>query len=163
EGRVPMPQAREITHTEQIAPGNEADLLELATRARRRSAPPITRPRPRATAPPAGSEVGRREHAGYAPPMNLVGHVAVTLRPEGARAAQLTLVAVADGADNLALLAPEGTHEVLSERLRLIGSSLTPRRYADARFVAERLHRMTAGRRRIELRVSDVDAVAAVL
>ena len=49
------------------------------------------------------------------------------------------------------------------ERLHLIGSSLEPRRYSNARFVAERLQRMTAGRRRIELPLGDVDRVADAL
>ena len=52
---------------------------------------------------------------------------------------------------------------MLATRLRMIGSSLEPRRYAEPAFVAERLHRMTAGRRRIELRGSEVDAVTRVL
>ena len=55
------------------------------------------------------------------------------------------------------------TRAVWVERLHMIGSSLEPRRYADARFVAERLHRMTAGRRRIELSGEHVDLVAAAL
>ena len=62
-----------------------------------------------------------------------------------------------------ALLAPAESRAVLATRLRMIGSSLEPRRYADARFVAERLQRMTAGRRRIEVRASEVDSVALVL
>ncbi len=63
----------------------------------------------------------------------------------------------------LALLAPADSRSVLATRLRMIGSSLEPRRYADPRFVAERLQRMTAGRRRIEVRASEVDSVALVL
>jgi hypothetical protein len=35
--------------------------------------------------------------------------------------------------------------------------------YRDVRFVAERLHRMTTGRRRIELRADQVDAVTTTL
>ena len=45
----------------------------------------------------------------------------------------------------------------------MIGGSLDPARYQDARFVAERLHRMTNGRRRIELPAAQVDAVEAAL
>ncbi len=45
----------------------------------------------------------------------------------------------------------------------MIGSSLDPARYADARFVAERLQRMTSGRRRIELPLEHVDTVTATL
>ena len=80
-----------------------------------------------------------------------------------ASCAQLTLDRVDTGADTLALLAPAESRTVLATRLRMIGSSLEPRRYADARFVAERLQRMTAGRRRIEVRASEVDSVALVL
>jgi hypothetical protein len=78
-------------------------------------------------------------------------------------AARVTLGAVADGASDLAQHAPADAREVWVERLYLIGSSLEPARYADARFVAERLHRMTAGRRRIELRAEHVDVVAGAL
>ena len=49
------------------------------------------------------------------------------------------------------------------ERLQMIGGSLDPARYRDARFVAERLHRMTSGRRRIELGADQVDTVTATL
>ena len=42
----------------------------------------------------------------------------------------------------------------------MIGSSLDPARYRDPRFVAERLYRMTSGRRRIELRAEHVDVVS---
>jgi hypothetical protein len=45
----------------------------------------------------------------------------------------------------------------------MIGSSLDPAHYRDARFVAERLHRMTAGRRRIALPADQVDTVATAL
>jgi hypothetical protein len=78
-------------------------------------------------------------------------------------AARRTLGAVDDQADALATLAPLDTRVVLAERLHLIGASLEPGRYVDAHFVAERLHRMTIGRRRIEVRASDVDTVAHVL
>jgi hypothetical protein len=77
--------------------------------------------------------------------------------------AQLTLDTVDDDAEVLATLAPEPARSLLAERLRLIGSSLEPRRYREPRFVAERLYRMTAGRRRIEVRAADVDTVTAVL
>lgn len=50
-----------------------------------------------------------------------------------------------------------------TERLHLIGKSLDPGRYADPQFVAERLQRMTSRRRRIELRIEQVDAVADTL
>jgi hypothetical protein len=74
-----------------------------------------------------------------------------------------TLDAVDAGADDLATLATDDTRAVWVERLHLIGSSLEPHRYADARFVAERLHRMTAGRRRIELQAEHVDVVTIAL
>ena len=77
--------------------------------------------------------------------------------------AQTTLDAVDAGADDLATLAPDDTRAVWVERLHLIGSSLEPSRYTDPRFVAERLHRMTSGRRRIELRLEHVDTVTHVL
>jgi hypothetical protein len=98
-------------------------------------------------------------HAGAE--MLLDGGLVADARVEAS--AQLTLDTVADHADSLAALAPDAERPVLVERLQMIGSSLDPRRYADARFVAERLHRMTAGRRRIEVRASDVDTVARIL
>ncbi len=67
------------------------------------------------------------------------------------------------GTPDLAGLAHEETQAAWVERLQLIGSSLEPARYADAGFVAERLYRMTAGRRRIELRGEHVDVVATAL
>lgn len=77
--------------------------------------------------------------------------------------AQETLDAVDHDADALGGLAPAESRIAWVERLHLIGRELDPTRYADARFVAERLHRMTAGRRRIELRVEHVDIVAGAL
>ena len=87
----------------------------------------------------------------------LVSHAAVAAR------AQLTLDAVDAQAAALGALAARETRTVWVERLHVIGASLEPRRYADARFVAERLHRMTAGRTRIELSEEHVDVVAAAL
>ncbi len=63
----------------------------------------------------------------------------------------------------LAELAPVESRAVWVERLWMIGRSLDPARYRDATFVAERLQRMTSGRRRIELRPEHVDTVAATL
>ena len=80
-----------------------------------------------------------------------------------ASTAQRTLDAVEADADALALLAPVESRAVLATRFRMIGSSLEPRHYANPRFVAERLQRMTVGRRRIEVRASEVDSVARVL
>jgi hypothetical protein len=88
---------------------------------------------------------------------------ALVVKPRVASCTQLTLDAVDNDAETLALLAPPESRDVLATRLRMIGSSLEPRRYADARFVAERLHRMTAGRRRIELHASEVQSVTRVL
>ena len=77
--------------------------------------------------------------------------------------AQATLAAVDADAAALGALASDEVPAVWVARLHLIGSSLEPRRYSDARFVAERLQRMTAGRRRIELPLADVDRVADAL
>ena len=87
----------------------------------------------------------------------LVGRVAVEAR------VQRTLDAVDAQAATLGALAVPTTRAAWVERLHVIGASLEPRRYADARFVAERLHRMTAGRTRIELAEEHVDVVAATL
>ena len=77
--------------------------------------------------------------------------------------ARVVLEAVSTGAHALAPLAPLQVRDVWVERLQMIGSSLDPARYQDARFVAERLQRMTSGRRRIELRAEHVDTVTATL
>jgi hypothetical protein len=77
--------------------------------------------------------------------------------------ARVVLDAVTTGAVALGPLAPDDARDVWVERLQMIGSSLDPARYGDARFVAERLHRMTQGRRRIELRADQVDTVTAAL
>lgn len=77
--------------------------------------------------------------------------------------ARVVLDAVTTGAPSLAVLAPDDARDVWVERLQMIGSSLDPARYRDPRFVAERLHRMTSGRRRIELRAEHVDTVATTL
>jgi hypothetical protein len=77
--------------------------------------------------------------------------------------ARVVLDTVSTDTRALAPLAPLEARDVWVERLRMIGSSLDPAHYQDARFVAERLHRMTAGRRRIELRGAHVDAVTATL
>jgi hypothetical protein len=82
---------------------------------------------------------------------------------EVARHARLVLRTVDARADEFGNLATPEARGHWVERLRLIGSSLRPDRYGDARFVAERLHRMTAGRRRIELSEHHVAAVAATL
>ena len=77
--------------------------------------------------------------------------------------ARVVLQAVRTGAPALGDLAPVDARDVWIERLQMIGGSLDPSRYQDARFVAERLHRMTNGRRRIELPAAQVDAVEAAL
>jgi hypothetical protein len=77
--------------------------------------------------------------------------------------ARVVLHAVSADARALADLAPVDARDVWVERLQMIGSSLDPGRYRDATFVAERLQRMTSGRRRIELHVDDVDTVATTL
>jgi hypothetical protein len=77
--------------------------------------------------------------------------------------ARVALDAVSTGAAALSPLAPVDARDVWVERLQMIGSSLDPARYRDAHFVAERLQRMTSGRRRIELRAEHVGVVAATL
>jgi hypothetical protein len=77
--------------------------------------------------------------------------------------ARVALQAVSAGAPELGALAPDDARDVWLERLQMIGSSLDPGRYRDARFVAERLQRMTTGRRRIELPVEQVETVTATL
>jgi hypothetical protein len=77
--------------------------------------------------------------------------------------ARAVLDAITVGASTLGALASADVRDAWVERLQMIGSSLDPTRYHDARFVAERLHRMTAGRRRIELRAEHVDAVTHTL
>ncbi len=77
--------------------------------------------------------------------------------------ARVVLEAVRADAPQLAALAPAEAREVWVERLQMIGGSLDPARYRDAQFVAERLHRMTSGRRRIELGADQVDTVTATL
>ena len=77
--------------------------------------------------------------------------------------ARIVLDAVTTGADSLAPLVPDDVRAVWVERLQMIGASLDPARYRDPRFVAERLQRMTSGRRRIELPPAQVDTVTATL
>jgi hypothetical protein len=77
--------------------------------------------------------------------------------------ARVVLEAVSTGADDLAHLAPPESRDAWVERLRMIGASLDPASYGNAGFVAERLQRMTSGRRRIELRADQVETVASIL
>jgi hypothetical protein len=77
--------------------------------------------------------------------------------------ARVVLDALRSETPELAVLAPPEARAMWVERLQMIGGSLDPARYRDARFVAERLHRMTSGRRRIELGADQVDTVAATL
>jgi hypothetical protein len=77
--------------------------------------------------------------------------------------ARVVLDAVRADAPELGALAPPEARDAWVERLQMIGGSLDPARYRDARFVAERLHRMTSGRRRIELGADQVDIVTATL
>jgi hypothetical protein len=79
------------------------------------------------------------------------------------RVARRALGAVDEQADALAMLAPAEARVVLAQRLHLVGSTLDPSHYGDPQFVAERLHRMTLGRRRIEVRAADVATIARVL
>jgi hypothetical protein len=77
--------------------------------------------------------------------------------------ARVVLETVDVGAPELGPLALPDVRDDWIERLHMIGSSLDPTRYRDARFVAERLQRMTSGRRRIELPVEQVDTVTVAL
>jgi len=110
----------------------------------------------------AGVSTGAARACSHAGSEMLLDGALVT-DPRVESSARRTLVAVDTNADALATFAPPASRAALATRLRMIGSSLEPHRYADAHFVAERLHRMTAGRRRIELDPSHVDAVAVVL
>ena len=104
-------------------------------------------------------------------PARACSHAGVEMLLDGRLVADVTidaharavLDAVCTDASALAPLAPEDQREVWVERLQMIGSSLDPARYGDARFVAERLQHMTSGRRRIELPIEQVDTVAATL
>lgn len=60
-------------------------------------------------------------------------------------------------------LAPEPSRGEWSERLSMIGSALDLQAYRSGDQVAQRLHRMTRGRTRIELRADQVALVAEVL
>lgn len=77
--------------------------------------------------------------------------------------ARAVLDVVSAGGPELAALAPVETRDVWVERLHMIGGSLDPMRYQDVHFVAERLHRMTRGRRRIELGADQIGAVSTTL
>jgi hypothetical protein len=88
---------------------------------------------------------------------------ALVAQPRVEESATRTLGAVDRDAAELANLAPSESRNVLRERLQLIGRSLDPRRYAEPRFVAERLQRMTSGRHRIELRAEHVGVVTTAL
>ena len=110
----------------------------------------------------AGVTTGAARACSHAGVEMLLDGGLVSLAAVEARARR-TLDAVDAQARSLGTLAIRETRTVWVERLHLIGSSLEPRRYADARFVAERLHRMTAGRTRIELSAEHVDVVAAAL
>ena len=83
--------------------------------------------------------------------MLLDGALVADPRSSTARAARPRLAIGAD-ADAWRALAPPDMRDEWIERLRMIGSSLEPAATPTPAFVAERLHRMTAGRRRIELR-----------
>jgi hypothetical protein len=77
--------------------------------------------------------------------------------------ARVALDAVTTDARELGALAPPEARDVWVERLQMIGGSLDPARYRDPAFVAERLHRMTSGRRRIELRAGQLPELTASL
>jgi hypothetical protein len=77
--------------------------------------------------------------------------------------ARLVLDTVAIRADELAPLAEPELQDVWVERVRRIGEALDPTGYREPRFVAERLQRMTSGRRRIELPAAQVGTVTVAL
>ena len=60
-------------------------------------------------------------------------------------------------------LAPPDHRERWGERLQLIGTSIDIRDYRSPDAIAHRLHRMTSGRRRIELPAAQVTAVSGQL
>ncbi|MFI5053966.1 MAG: hypothetical protein ACHQDE_06345 [Acidimicrobiia bacterium] len=110
--------------------------------------------------------------AGIEPgPARACSHAGVEMLLDGAlvanrrvaESATRTLDAVDANAADLAGLAPPEARELLRERLHLIGRSLDPQRYSDVQFVALRLHRMTSGRRRIELRLVHLETVSQAL
>jgi hypothetical protein len=110
----------------------------------------------------AGIETGPARACSHAGVEMLLDGALVT-QPRVADSATRALGAVNTGAEELAGLAAPQARAMLRERLQLIGRSLDPRRYAEPGFVSERLHRMTSGRRRIELRVEHVAVVARAL
>jgi hypothetical protein len=98
-------------------------------------------------------------HAGVE--MLLDGGLVVHPHIEGS--AQRTLDAIDATAEDLGHLVHADARAGWVARLHRIGRALEPRRYAEPRFVAERLHGMTAGRRRIELATEDVPQVTRAL
>ena len=98
-------------------------------------------------------------HAGVE--MLLDGQLVFEARVE--RQARVALDAVCLDAPRLGALATPDRRAEWIERLQLIGASIDPCRYRDPRFVAERLHRMTSGRRRIELPADHIDFVKNTL
>jgi hypothetical protein len=87
----------------------------------------------------------------------------LVVQPQVEVLAQRTLHAVDASAEDLGHLVDAPARVLWAERLHRIGRALEPRRYADPRFVAERLHGMTAGRRRIELAARYVPQVTLAL
>lgn len=85
--------------------------------------------------------------------------------PAVTEAVARTFDALIDGATARAVLelAPEHSRRDWSDRLTRIGRSLDVASYQSGPLVAERLHRMTRGRSRIELRSEQIGMVAAVL
>jgi hypothetical protein len=65
--------------------------------------------------------------------------------------------------DAVRALAPPDERQHWVERLHLIGTSIDVGAYRSPAAIAGRLHRMTSGRPRIELREAQVDAVAGEL
>jgi hypothetical protein len=83
--------------------------------------------------------------------------------PRVERSAERALAAIDATAEDLGHLVHADARAVWVERLHRIGRALEPRRYAEPPFVAERLHGMTAGRRRIELATDHVPQVTRAL
>jgi hypothetical protein len=101
-------------------------------------------------------------HAGLE--MMLDGHlIGETQVERGVERAFAELATPSATSDAVTALAPDDVRGGWAERLNQISHSLDPQSYSSTRSVAERLHRMTRGRHRIELREVQVSIVARQL
>jgi hypothetical protein len=109
-----------------------------------------------------GVDLGPARACGHAGLEMLLDGVLVS-DPLVAGAFDRVLIDLVEPADEVVLLAGRSDRARWRAGLSRVASGLDPRRYRDPRFVAERLHAMTRGRRRIELPAEQVDRVADVL